>query len=107
MGMVMIYLKRPRPFRGSNGFLILMTDTDYNLDQLPPGSLASIQGLSVDVDLRARLTALGLAAGKQVRVLRRAGLSGPLHVRAGTTEIILRRSEASKIQVLLPQALAA
>ena len=84
-----------------------MTDTDCNLDQLPPGSLASIQGLSVDADLRARLTALGLAAGKQVRVLRRAGLRGPLHVRAGTTEIILRRSEASKIQVLLPQALAA
>jgi ferrous iron transport protein A len=84
-----------------------MTDTDCNLDQLPPGSLASIQTLSVDADLRVRLTALGLAAGKQVRVLRRAGLSGPLHVRAGTTEIILRRSEASKIQVLLPQALAA
>ena len=62
---------------------------------------------SLDADLRARLLALGLAAGKQVRVLRRAGLSGPLHVRAGTTEIILRRSEASRIQVLRPEAVAA
>lgn len=84
-----------------------MTDNDCNLDQLPLGTMARIQGLSVDTDLCARLKALGLAAGKQVRVLRRAGLRGPLHVRAGTTEIILRRSEASKIQVLLPETLAA
>jgi ferrous iron transport protein A len=84
-----------------------MTDTDCKLDQLPPGSRACIEGLDVDNDLRARLTALGLDVGKEVRVLRRAGMSGPLHVRAGTTEIILRRAEAAKILVLSSQALAA
>ncbi len=84
-----------------------MTDFHGNLAQLPPGSRVLIQGVNADNDLRARLSALGLAVGKEVDVLRRAGLNGPLHLRAGTTEVILRRSEAAKIQVLSTQALAA
>lgn len=84
-----------------------MTDTHCNLAQLPNGSRALIQELGVDDDLRTRLSALGLEVGKEVHVLRRAGMSGPLHLRASTTEVILRRSEAAKIHVLSTQVLAA
>lgn len=84
-----------------------MTTTASTLDSLPCGQYALIKGVDVDGDLRTRLTALGLASGKEVQVLRRASLGGPLHVRVGTTEIILRRNEAANIQLCPPLALAA
>jgi ferrous iron transport protein A len=84
-----------------------MTKTANNLECLPCGQYAYIKGVHVEGDLRTRLTALGLEAGKEVQVLRRAGLGGPLHVRVGTTEIILRRNEAANIQISPSLALAA
>ena len=84
-----------------------MTTTVCNLERLPCGQHALITGVELAQELRSRLTALGFEAGKQVRVLRRAGLGGPLHVRVGTTEIILRRHEAASIQVSPSLTLAA
>ena len=84
-----------------------MTTTASNLESLPCGQHAYIKGVDVEGDLRTRLRALGLESGKEVRVLRRASLGGPLHVRVGTTEIILRRHEAASIQVSPSLALAA
>ena len=84
-----------------------MTTTVSNLERLPCGQYALITGVALAQELRSRLAALGFEAGKQVRVLRRASLGGPLHVRVGTTEIILRRHEASSIQVSPSLALAA
>ena len=76
-----------------------MTKPPHNLDSLPCGQHAYIKGVDLDSELRNRLTALGLEAGKVIQVLRRARLGGPLHVRVGTTEIILRRLEAAGIRV--------
>jgi ferrous iron transport protein A len=42
---------------------------------------------------------LGLRVGKSIHVLRRGALGGPLHVRVGTTEIIIRRTDARQICV--------
>ena len=84
-----------------------MTKTASNLESLPCGQYAFIKGVDVEGDLRTRLTALGLETGKEVQVLRRASLGGPLHVRVGTTEIILRRNEAASIQISPSLALAA
>jgi len=42
---------------------------------------------------------LGFRSGKQVELIRKASFSGPLQVRIGTTDILLRRSEAAKITV--------
>lgn len=78
-----------------------------NLEGLPCGQCASIEGLTVGSELHARLAALGLQPGKLVQVIRRAALGGPLHVRVGTTEIILRRQEAVQIKVNPGFALAA
>jgi ferrous iron transport protein A len=84
-----------------------MTTSASTLEYLPCGQHALISAVDVDADLRGRLSALGLACGKEVWVLRRASLGGPLHVRVGSTEIILRRHEAAHIQVSPPRALAA
>lgn len=75
------------------------TPTARHLDQLSCGEGAYIQRLNVDADLRSRWAALGLEAHKWISVLRKARWGGPLHVRVGTTEIILRRQEAAKIGI--------
>jgi ferrous iron transport protein A len=83
-----------------------MSKTNNNLEHLPCGQSACIDGIHVEQELRNRFLALGLKPGRFVQVLRRAGMGGPIHVRVGSTEIMLRRKEASHIQVEPVQALA-
>jgi ferrous iron transport protein A len=70
-----------------------------HLDNLPPGLAATVCHLHGSIELTARLRALGIKPGRRVQVIRRAPLSGPLQVRAGQTDIILRRHEAAGIHV--------
>ena len=74
------------------------TNTQY-LDSLEPGQVATIQKIAVDEALYQRLAALGFRVGKSVAVIRRASFNGPLQVRVGNTDIILRRSEAHRIRI--------
>ena len=77
------------------------------LEHLAPGTQARIAGITeLDERLRARMFALGLRIGRDVAVLRRAALGGPIHIRIGSTELMMRRREASLIQ-LQPSADAA
>lgn len=69
------------------------------LSALPLGTTASILGVTAETGLELRLQALGFRVGKQISVIRKAWLGGPLHVRIGTTEVIMRRSDARAIQV--------
>ncbi|MHB0887327.1 FeoA family protein [Acidithiobacillus sp.] len=69
------------------------------LEQINPGQCAVIQGISAGRELSRRMIALGLRPGSQLLVLRRAALHGPLQVRVGHTEIMIRRGEAAKIWV--------
>lgn len=69
------------------------------LDALEPGQTAVISQLNTDIGLEQRLLALGFRKGRQIFMLRCGWLSGSLHVRIGTTEVMLRRQEARKIQV--------
>ena len=82
------------------------TNAPRNLENLDCGQAASIQAMSVSAELHARLSALGLQPGKLVEVIRRAAMGGPLHVRVGTTEVMLRRREAARILVTPGPALA-
>lgn len=70
-----------------------------SLGNLRPGEKAAISSIHAEESLFQRLTALGFRTGKQIEMVRRASFNGPLHVRIGTTEIILRRSEAHRIQI--------
>ena len=44
-----------------------------------------------------RMAALGLIPGKRVAMLRRAPFGGPLHLRIGPTELMIRRADAGAI----------
>ena len=74
-----------------------------NLAQSSLGQVVHVTALSIPTDLAQRLAALGLRLGSQVTVLRRGWLGGPLHLRVGGTEVMLRRDAAQGIEV---QALA-
>jgi len=69
------------------------------LASLHPGDIATIVEIHAEEALHQRLLALGFRSGKQIELIRKAAFSGPLQVRIGTTDILLRRSEAAKIAV--------
>ena len=77
-----------------------MYTPSVNLTNLNPGEQATIRAIEADEGLYHRLMALGFRIGKRIELIRRARFSGPLHVRIGTTEIILRHSEATRIQII-------
>jgi len=71
----------------------------HTLDTLHPGESATVLALHAGAELHRRLAALGLRVGKHVRILRRGRFAGPLHIRVGTTDLMLRAADASLIQV--------
>jgi ferrous iron transport protein A len=75
------------------------TATASTLNRLGPGECATILALDAGEELHQRLVALGLGIGNSVRLLRRARFGGPLHVRVGSTELMLRVREACCIRI--------
>lgn len=69
------------------------------LAALHPGDIATIVAINAEEALHLRLLALGFRSGKNIELIRKASFSGPLQVRIGTTDIMLRRNEAAKISV--------
>lgn len=69
------------------------------LTTLQPGESATIVAVHAEEALHQRLLALGFRSGRQAVLIRKASFSGPLQVRIGTTDILLRRGEAEKITV--------
>ena len=72
---------------------------NLSLNTLQPGESAVILSVSADETLHHRLTALGFRVGREIRLIRRGGSGGPLQLRLGTTEVIMRRADADKIRV--------
>jgi len=69
------------------------------LATLHTGDTATIVSIHAEEALHLRLLALGFRNGKRVELIRKASFSGPLQVRVGTTDVMLRRVEAAKIKV--------
>ena len=69
------------------------------LAALHPGESGTILALRASEELRRRLAALGVREGKHVHILRRGRFAGPLLIRVGTTDLMMRRTDASCIQV--------
>lgn len=69
------------------------------LASMQPGETATIVSIHAEEALHQRLLALGFRSGKHIELIRKASFSGPLQVRIGTTDVMLRRSEAAKISV--------
>ena len=72
---------------------------DILLSELAAGQSATIRTLAVDPGLRHRLQALGLHRGQRVQLLRRGWWAGPLHLRVGMTELMLRRADAARVGI--------
>ncbi len=70
-----------------------------SLNQLAPAAIAVIHALNVGQDLRRRMSGLGLRPGARVQVIRTSPLNGPMQIRVGHTDLILRRAEAARIEV--------
>jgi ferrous iron transport protein A len=69
------------------------------LAHLPVGQPGTILSVSGDEGVLQRLSALGIGQGKTISVLRRAWWAGPLHLRVGMTELMLRRRDALAIRI--------
>ncbi len=69
------------------------------LSKLPIGQNAIITTIEVEESLFHRLSALGFRVGKPLSIIRQANFNGPLHVRLGTTDVILRITDATHIRV--------
>ncbi|MCL6555657.1 MAG: ferrous iron transport protein A [Burkholderiales bacterium] len=69
------------------------------LANLQPGETAIITGLRFNDAVKARLAALGLRVGRRVALIRRACCRGPLQIRVGSTDLMLRPREAAHIDV--------
>jgi ferrous iron transport protein A len=75
--------------------------SSITLAHLHPGDIATIVAIHAEEALHQRLLALGFRSGKQIELIRKASFSGPLQVRIGTTDILLRRNEADRIKVCM------
>jgi ferrous iron transport protein A len=73
-----------------------------SLNTLQPGESAVILNVSAEETLHHRLSALGFRVGREIRLVRRGGFRGPLQLRIGTTEVIMRRADADKIRIAQP-----
>jgi ferrous iron transport protein A len=73
--------------------------TQVTLDQLPCFVPAKVIAIQAEADLAQRMAALGLREQSVVQVLRHASFGGPVQVRVGTTEIIMRLQDARQIQL--------
>lgn len=69
------------------------------LSLLAPGQTATIGAIEAEGPVCERMAALGLRSGRRISVIRRARMNGPIQVRIGTTDLILRLSEAAKVLV--------
>jgi ferrous iron transport protein A len=69
------------------------------LNTLAAGRCGTILSIDAPAELVARMRALGLRAGRRIKVIRRSPFQGPIQVRAGQTDLIIRRAEAATIQM--------
>lgn len=83
----------------SSLLIIYLAMPATTLATLHPGEFATIVAIHAEEALHQRLLALGFRSGKQVTLIRKASFSGPLQVRIGTTDILLRLGEAARITV--------
>lgn len=72
-------------------------DNFHTLADLNTGDSGIIARLKVDEAPYQRLSAMGLRNGRTIQVIRKAAMSGPIQIRVGLTDLILRRVDAMNI----------
>lgn len=69
------------------------------LSELAIGQQGIIGDMDAEEQFRQRLQSLGFRTGKEVRLIRQALFGGPLQVRVGSVNVMLRRCDAASIQI--------
>jgi ferrous iron transport protein A len=70
---------------------------NLTLDRLAPDHSGAITAVHAFGMAAERMAALGLIPGTRVAMLRRAPFGGPLHLRIGLTELMIRRVDARAV----------
>jgi len=78
---------------------VSVPSSTVSLSALAPGQRGVVRGLHAVDGFAHRLAALGFRVGRPVAVIRRAPLGGPIQVRLGTTDVMLRCTEANRIDI--------
>lgn len=74
-----------------------------NLSSLRKGQRATITGIHAPDGLRQRLQAMGLRTGREAEVIRCSRLGGPMQVRVGNVNLIMRRRDAARVSISATQ----
>jgi len=69
-----------------------------NLSDLRKGESALITGIHAPDDTRHRFQAMGLRTGREAEVIRCSRL-GPMQIRIGSIDLIMRRSDAACVSI--------
>lgn len=69
------------------------------LNLLAPDASGTIESIQAGQELRRRLAGLGLRSGIRVQVIRQSPLNGPMQIRVGHTDLIMRAADAAHIEV--------
>ena len=67
------------------------------LTELSEGEIAIVEGFVKKTSFNDRLIALGVKKNKEIKVIRKSGFDGPLHVEVGSTQLMLRNLVAKEI----------
>ncbi|MEK9770954.1 MAG: FeoA family protein [Nitrosomonadales bacterium] len=78
-----------------------MKDKLIPLSELSENKKAVVKKLNHDQQFNNRLNSLGMSINKTVTIIRKMGLNGPLHIQINTTEFMLRKIDAEKIEVIV------
>lgn len=73
-----------------------------NLSHLRKGETALITGIHAPDSMRYRLQAMGLRTGREAEVIRRPRL-GPMQIRIGSVNLIMRRCDAARVTISTQQ----
>lgn len=76
-----------------------MPNAEHSLASMLPGEEAQVVAVHAEEALHHRLAAMGFRAGRALQLVRRGAFQGPLHVRVGSTDVIIRRRDARAIEI--------
>jgi ferrous iron transport protein A len=70
-----------------------------NLEEVRPGETCRVIALHGGGAVRRRLLDMGIVPGVHIEVVRHAPLRDPIEIRVGNSFVVLRRGEASRIEI--------
>ena len=73
-----------------------------NLSCLRKGESACIAGIHAPDDIRQRLQSMGLRTGREAKVIR-CSRQGPMQIRVGSIDLIMRRCDAARVSITTGQ----